>query len=157
VATATNNFSYVNEGTDKKPKWGYVGDVVGASLTLTFNTTQENALKDQEVNVYLAYLKSYQHMGTARVQCVAGCACKEYMLDAHHEDTTSQTYLAKLTATQHDQCMVRVMVQEATRSGQHKIKVGPGPWCRDCCCSAAVHSAACMCLPTNAKACLLSD
>jgi hypothetical protein len=45
-----------------------VGTKVGASVLIQINTTQDGAKPEQHVNVYLAYLKSYQHMGSADVR-----------------------------------------------------------------------------------------
>lgn len=39
--------------------------------------------------VSLSYLKSYRGMGTARVACVAGCACEPQLLDGTWETEVS--------------------------------------------------------------------
>jgi hypothetical protein len=55
-----------------------VGKKVGDSMTIRINTMQTgSAPPDVRVNVYLAYLKSYQHMGTADIRCAGGLpACR---------------------------------------------------------------------------------
>ena len=44
-----------------------VGSKVGASVLIKLNTTQDGA-KPEQLNLYVAYLKSYQHMGTAEAK-----------------------------------------------------------------------------------------
>ncbi len=45
-----------------------VGSKVGASVLIKLNTTQDGAKPEQKLNLYIAYLKSYQHMGTAEAK-----------------------------------------------------------------------------------------
>ncbi len=45
------------------------------------------------MTLLLAYLKSYQHMGTATVACVAGCSCKTVSIDGHNRIRESTTHL----------------------------------------------------------------
>jgi hypothetical protein len=45
-----------------------VGSKVGASVLIRVNSTQDGAKPDQKLNMYLAYLKSYQHMGAAEAK-----------------------------------------------------------------------------------------
>ncbi|KDD72119.1 hypothetical protein H632_c3839p0, partial [Helicosporidium sp. ATCC 50920] len=73
--------------------------------------------------VSLLYLKSYQHMGQARVECVKGCTCAPTVVDAHHGTPASQTYLHTFEASPHKDCRIRVTVLEGSNSGEHKFKV----------------------------------
>lgn len=43
----------------------------------------------QVVEVVVAYLTSYEHMGRVRLSCVSGCGCKPQEVDAHHKQHTS--------------------------------------------------------------------
>ena len=45
------------------------------------------------------------------------------MVDALHTVKTSQTYLARLTTSQADNCIISVTVDTASRSGEHKFTV----------------------------------
>ena len=54
------------QGTERKPKWGYVTHQVGAELLLRINTTRSQVGPgSRPIEIMLAYLKSYHHMGTA--------------------------------------------------------------------------------------------
>ncbi|PNW79166.1 hypothetical protein CHLRE_09g402923v5 [Chlamydomonas reinhardtii] len=75
------------------------------------------------VHVYLHHLRSYTNMGVAKFRCVSGCRCKEVEVDAHHDDHTSQVFLAGLEATQAPDCIVEVKVLDKTSSGGNKFKV----------------------------------
>ncbi len=45
------------------------------------------------MTLLLAYLKSYEHMGTATVSCMSGCVCKAIIIDAHNRIRESTTHL----------------------------------------------------------------
>jgi hypothetical protein len=127
---ASRDFELVNEGGNvKKPKWGFVATKPGAELIVRLNTTRTTTARDgdQRMNVMLAYLKSYEHMGVARVVCRSGCTCEpaEQEVDAHHEIKTSTVYLARVLATQSPACEIAVTVLEKSSSpgSEHKFKV----------------------------------
>jgi len=66
---ASKGFELVNEGGNaRKPKWGFVATRPGSELIVRMNTTRTTHARDgdQRMNVMLAYLKSYEHMGVAR-------------------------------------------------------------------------------------------
>ncbi len=69
VVAGAQGFELVNEGTEEKPKWGYVGNTTGSVLHLRLNT-QLTAKGDQKtpVTVLLAHLRSYEHMGSAEIK-----------------------------------------------------------------------------------------
>jgi hypothetical protein len=75
------------------------------------------------VLLQLAHLKSYEHMGQARIACAKGCTCNATTLDAHHSDRTSQTFLHGVMVSQAPQCVVSITVLPETHSGEHKFKV----------------------------------
>lgn len=56
-------------------------------------------------------------------RCKSGCKCTPMLVDGHHDEKESQTYLAALQVTQHKQCMLSVKVEKETRSGSNKFKV----------------------------------
>ncbi len=60
-------FEFVNEGTAERPKWGYVGNTTGAVLRLRLNTQLAKG-DTQPVSVFIAHLRSYEHMGSAGVK-----------------------------------------------------------------------------------------
>jgi hypothetical protein len=60
-------FSFINEGSEAKPKWGYVGNTTGATLRLELSSEVDTDSTKLAI-VYLAHLKSYSNMGTAEVK-----------------------------------------------------------------------------------------
>ena len=76
--------------------------------------------------VELAYLQSYENMGTADVACISGCACDPASFDANVPgERVSVRRPAALNVTQHPECVMAVTVSEHTSSssGAHKIKL----------------------------------
>lgn len=69
IVTQAAGFTLTNEGTDTKPKWGYVGNTTGAVLRLEVNT-QIDKDGSRPATVYLAHLKSYTNMGVAKIRRV---------------------------------------------------------------------------------------
>jgi hypothetical protein len=127
---ASRGFDLVNEGGNaKKPKWGFVAAEAGSELIVRMNTTRTTPARDgdQRMNVMLAYLKSYEHMGVARVACRSGCTCDppEQEVDAHHAIRTSTVYLVRVLASQSAACEIAVTVLDRSSSpgGEHKFKV----------------------------------
>lgn len=71
----------------------------------------------------LIHLRSYQHMGQARVSCVAGCACEASVVESHHpQEHASQLSLHEVEVSQSAQCVVELEVLSTTVSGEHKVK-----------------------------------
>jgi hypothetical protein len=75
------------------------------------------------VNLLLAYLKSYEHMGIAEVACMSGCQCRPRLVDAHQTQKESTTHLHNVLLSQHANCTVNVTVRNSTNSGEHKFKI----------------------------------
>ena len=73
--------------------------------------------------VEIGYLTSYEHMGMATASCVAGCECETLSLDAHTTQHASITRSVTMWPSEHAACTLRVRVQNATRSGEHKFKL----------------------------------
>lgn len=53
--------------------------------------------------MHLLYLRSWQGMGQARVECASGCSCEETVLDAHWD---REATLTDLTTLKVNQCML---------------------------------------------------
>jgi len=129
--SASSGFALVNEGGNaKKPKWGFVATETGSELVVRLNTTRASGAArdgDRRMNVMLAYLKSYEHMGVARVRCRGGCACEppEQEVDAHHDVPASTVYLARVLASPASACeiAVTVLARSSSPGGEHKFKV----------------------------------
>jgi hypothetical protein len=91
------------------------------SRVLNNSTTSPPPPRESEI--VLSFLKSYEHMGKARLSCLGGCMCIDMEIDAHHEEKTSVQGLLSIPATQSKKCRFRIEVSEGTSSGEHKFKV----------------------------------
>ncbi|KAI3430747.1 hypothetical protein D9Q98_009159 [Chlorella vulgaris] len=60
--------------------------------------------------VYLVRLRSYEGMGTARVECVSGCSCDPSTVVNSWAVATSVFEAFSFQATQHQRCRVRVTI-----------------------------------------------
>jgi hypothetical protein len=60
--------------------------------------------------VWVGYVKSWRHMGSASLSCVSGCKCQGTAVDAMHEVGNTQSHLAKLYTTQAAECIIEVKV-----------------------------------------------
>ena len=76
-------FQWVNEGRPDSPKWGFVARQPGDSLEV--DVPLEGAdLLDKNLTIGLGFLLSYNHMGVALVECVAGCECRPREFSTWH-------------------------------------------------------------------------
>lgn len=129
IVTRRDGFNYTDEGVPGKPKKGFVAWSPGSVLEFKVDTVRSGDAGGQPgadpVEVSIAFLTSYTHMGKARISCVSGCTCTTKDVDAHRvgQKAVSQLELAKVQATQARECVVRVEVQKETQSGQNKFKV----------------------------------
>ncbi len=57
------------------------------------DTRQTGLAFDRPVTLLLAYLRSYRHMGVARVTCGNGCSCEARDVDGHQDVKESTTHL----------------------------------------------------------------
>ena len=123
ILDSQTGWAFVNEGSEVKPKKGYVSDVPGSTLTFRVNTTRGG---DRHKPIYLVigYLKTYEKIGSAVLSCKAGCLCNSKLVNAHDPITrSSQTFLAQLSVSQVDQCLLSITVSPETTSGHHKFKI----------------------------------
>jgi hypothetical protein len=108
--------------------------VVDLSFALTGATRERSgggvvgrAAGNASALAHIMYLKSYEHMGTARVSCATGCACSPLVLDAH--ETTRRDSLETVApplhvhGQPHATCVLRVRLLPETSSGEHKFKL----------------------------------
>lgn len=63
-----------------------------------------------QVTVEVAFLKSYENMGRARLTCAGDCHCPEKLLDGHHTHRASQSYLEPVRVSQAESCLLVVTV-----------------------------------------------
>ena len=130
VVASHEGWNYTNEGTEAKPKQGFVTWEPGKPLTSGVDTPRPHAPSGGSgglVPVFIAYMRSYVNMGKALYECASGCSCEARTYDGHHVVRVSQLYLAELHVSQHAACTISITVQAETSSGKHKYKVRPAP------------------------------
>jgi len=66
--------------------------------------------QNPDMIVWVGYVKSWRHMGTASFNCVQGCECQGTTVDALHDLGNTQQHMVKLYTTQAKDCLVEVRV-----------------------------------------------
>jgi hypothetical protein len=56
-------------------------------------------------------------------RCEAGCSCQETVIEGHHTEQHSQTFLQAVRVSQSPECTISFTVGDATHSGEHKVKI----------------------------------
>ncbi|PSC74214.1 hypothetical protein C2E20_2651 [Micractinium conductrix] len=94
-------------------------------VVLDATSAVQGELRGDTNEVVLSFLKSYAHMGRARVECVEGCSCNATTFDGYWERDASLTELHRFRATPHERCRVNVSVLGGSNSpdGGHKVKL----------------------------------
>jgi len=111
-------------GIEKKYKPGWVATVPGAILHLQIDTLFSGTPTDERPQVFVTYLQSYEHMGTASISCVSGCECEAATVDANlPTEQASVPKHAELRVTQSSLCVLSVEVLPETTSGENKFKI----------------------------------
>ena len=124
-------------GANPKRDPGVVALAPGATLDLPIDTRlvrgggggSGGEDESARMRVGLKYLASYEHMGTARVECARGCTCEPTTIDAHRSPGPGERPIS--LALEHSivvvgalaECTLRVRVLDATASGGHKFKL----------------------------------
>jgi hypothetical protein len=72
-ASTSSGWQFINEGKRGAAKWGYISTTPGSVLKIVVNSMRSQgdaaaAEGDQQMNVMLAYLKSYEGMGMAKFE-----------------------------------------------------------------------------------------
>ncbi|GLC42202.1 hypothetical protein PLESTM_001303100 [Pleodorina starrii] len=126
-------WEWVNEGTEEKPKWGYVTTTSGSSLLVRVNTTQGSTLDaatlaNATMPVIVQFLRSYtRDMGFAVVRCVEGCSCKDHPISGWHTlpfSETGMTGMAVRLTPGFTSCDLLFNVTDKRRNnGGHKFKL----------------------------------
>lgn len=88
------------------------------------NTLFPGMPAQQQVQVGVLALTSYEGMGKAKYKCIKGCTCNDVIADSHKPRLkVSLLEVVKLQVTQHKACQVSVEVLPETNSGFHRYKV----------------------------------
>lgn len=128
---ASRGFTWVNEGTEAKPKFGFIGTRAGAYFRFTLNSA-ENSIHDDDTSakrhsvVSIAYLASYEHMGMFNVSCPepsSSCSCDPLIVDGHKLEHSSQLFTASIVVTKSESCILDFRIQTSTSSGEYKTKI----------------------------------
>eukprot|EP00887_Chlorella_sp_A99_P003432 scaffold7.g3432.t1 len=117
-------------------KWGWTATEPGAWAELLIDTRESSSADGggkagsgkkgsgggHATTVHLGHLKSYQHMGRARVECVAGCRCQPSTLEGAWERKATLQAQHSFQATQAGACRLRVTVLPGS-GGTHKVQL----------------------------------
>ena len=137
-----NGFNLTDEGRGKG-KLGYLGYGLGKSLSFCLPWPAEGAPVRPPSVLWVGFLRSYEHMGRARVSCSGACGCAGDVIDGHDiKDGVSVTDVRKVglrparrgrAADATDEpaigadgtacCRVQLTIAPGTSSGEHKFKV----------------------------------
>ena len=130
-ASDLGGFNLTDEGRGKG-KLGYLAVGVGKSLSLCLPWPMEGARTKPPQVLWLGFLRSYEHMGRARLHCDGQCSCTPDVIDAHDiKDGVSVTDVRRLplrparrAADKADGCCrVHLHISAGTSSGEHKFKL----------------------------------
>ncbi|GAB4816347.1 hypothetical protein N2152v2_003393 [Parachlorella kessleri] len=133
VVSNASGFTYVaakpSAATFTAQKWSWSGTQPGHWAELTFDAredptrSQESDASLKATRVILGYLKSYESMGSAAVECVNGCECERTTLDGTWARKATLFQMHEFEVTQHPTCRLKVTVLPETRSGAHKVSL----------------------------------
>lgn len=124
LVKSQEGFEWINEGTDKKQKWGYISKTPGSWAEIVLNTNVAKGLAPGDnVTLAIGHLQSYEHMGQFEVTCTQGCVCDPLKQDGHNEERASQLHHSMMLVPAVDECRLRVTVLSETQSGEHKVKL----------------------------------
>lgn len=134
VKESKGNWVFKDERQPKgtSPKWGWIGTEPNSWAKLLIDTRSldqgahsEHAIITTQLNeAVVSYLKSYEHMGKFRVECVEGCVCEAKEVNCHDPTVkVSVSDIVRLSVTQHERCILQVTILPETTSGEHKIKL----------------------------------
>lgn len=130
-ARAMQGFSYRAERPDAATfvdqKWGYTGvspgDWVELEVSTADGTGDGAGGGDDKATVFLGYLRSYEGMGQARVQCVSGCKCVATTVNARWKQKVSLTQMHQFKVSQHPRCKLRVTIVQPDDGGGSKVQL----------------------------------
>lgn len=142
---ATIGFNLTDEGRGRG-KLGYLaygtGKSIGFCLPWPSATSAGDAaggamLRKPPSVLWVGFLRSYEHMGRARVSCSGACSCAPDVIDGHDiKDGVSVTDVRRVALRPSRRsgaealssggdacCRVRLQIASGTTSGEHKFKV----------------------------------
>jgi hypothetical protein len=96
-----------------------------SAATLKRLLSHHHSSEKPQVRVNLGLLKSYEHMGMVRVECVGGgCSCKAAIFNNDDpKDLTSQTVFYSLDISQSASCFLALtcMTNSTSVGKEHKV------------------------------------
>lgn len=122
INTDNDDFNPRGEDDEREEEEAMAGFGSGANPRSSLENVPGPGASNMSV-LHLGYLKSYEHMGVARVECISGCTCKPQDVDAHHTAHNSQTFVTRIEITKHRHCHIQISVLSETSSGEHRFKV----------------------------------
>jgi hypothetical protein len=111
----------VKNRTVYKPGW--IARTPGAALEFSVAASFQGSPAAANATLKAVFLRSYEHMGAARLECVAGCACDGVELQGHGTERVSVEHTASMNVSQAHECVLRLTVLPESLSGEHKVKL----------------------------------
>jgi lysophospholipase L1-like esterase len=110
-----------------QPKLGFVSSQPESTIRFKLDTRASVGQdKNATVEIGIAHLRSYEHMGKGLLNCLGGCQCSGDMV-LEGLDTTrkvSQLHIhSNIRATQSSECILQVTVSDQTNGTGHKVKI----------------------------------
>ena len=122
---ALHETEVVRNATVFKPGW--LASEAGAELEVSIGSTRLASLSRRKwPRLDARFLVSYERMGNARLQCVAGCTCRASTLPAHLAEARESVEGAYgVLVSQADDCVVRLTTLPESQSpdGGHRFKL----------------------------------
>ena len=122
-ASASNASSRWQYSVERADKPGLIASVPGSVLLLHVGVRNFTA----GAHVHIGYLRSWEHMGTARLSCRQGCTCADgLVIDGHwsrRQRVSLQSTFGFAVSLYGPECVLAIEVLPLTRSGEHKVKI----------------------------------
>lgn len=121
-----HGFRYMDHEVDGNriiPKPGFIAHRAGSRVDFLLDTTAPGGWEDHQAYVSFEFLRSYMHMGKARLICISGCTCTPYLLHGHWQERRSVTVTERFGVSQHKKCTVRLQVLSTSQSNEFKFKI----------------------------------
>lgn len=128
IVEETKGWSFVDEGSNICAgchKYGLKATDVGSTLVLRINSSVLTGVNDTtKVMLAVTFLRSYSpDMGKARVECIFGCTCTPYTIDAKNSRPVSELFTERMEIGAATNCMIRLTILQETSTGGHKFRL----------------------------------
>ena len=104
--------------------WLTCGLMAAVGGCAQINTKSSVAHIEGDIMLAVGYLVSYEGMGLFSIQCASGCECEGvYNVSGTHMHHTSVSMFKYFSASQHEQCRLKVTSKHDEETGGDKVKI----------------------------------